>query len=347
MLIVYGTVSSSSASPGATPRSAEDVGPADVVAWSERIATHDRWGARRGLDRIAPGAESAVTAGIVRAADAASDEQVIFERAGDDGAVTTLHVKPMETACLGVRTGGLTNVLAPAHLPQRAQVVRRLLDHAKERARAIDLDLVVLRVDADDVDTLLAAQGAGFLVCEATVTWLIDRRQPARPYDGPMTFERHTGPPRDVLRQEDLDRLAELATSWELGHLFADARIPRSGTEAFYRTMIDNVAAGRWCDVLHVARLDGRLAAIVVEVRDAMAAQHAGIDLYSTEWFAALEPGHGVGHALVATMPSTPLPRGHHRTWETQVRNLSTIRCIEQTHLVRPVRSSYTLHLWP
>ena len=313
---MYGTVSSSSASPGATPRSAEDVGPADVVAWSERIATHDRWGARRGLDRIAPGAESAVTAGIVRAADAASDEQVIFERAGDDTAY-------------GVLTGDA------------------LLDHAKERARAIDLDLVVLRVDADDVDTLLAAQGAGFLVCEATVTWLIDRRQPARPYDGPMTFERHTGPPRDVLRQEDLDRLAELATSWEIGHLFADARIPRSGTEAFYRTMIDNVAAGRWCDVLHVARLDGRLAAIVVEVRDAMAAQHAGIDLYSTEWFAALEPGHGVGHALVATMPSTPLPQGHHRTWETQVRNLSTIRCIEQTHLVRPVRSSYTLHLWP
>lgn len=322
-------------------------GADEVVEWSRSAAGGDPWAGLRGLDLVQPGIEAATTTGLVldRLADPA-DEVLTWSRKGEIAALTTLWVKQMETEHFGIVTGGLSNVLSPPSTPDRHQAVEHLLRYGADVADSRGIELLVLRVDADDVDTLVAAQDVGFTVYETTTTWLLDAHQGRDDADATLDITCHTGPVKDLLPPGFVDGLADAAARWGLGHLCVDRRIPEEGVRSFYRAMIDNVVSGRWGDYLYLARSGGTVAALSAELSDPQVRRHSGANVLNTEWWAVLEPGSGVGKAMTHQVSRITDRDARYRSWETQVRNFPTTRCIVHTGIARPIRSAYTLHRW-
>ena len=118
---------------------------------------------RRARDRPDPDRDWRRRLSSGRTADAmTSDGTIVVEPDGDRPAATAiLTPKPMETELLGVPTAALSTVVCPIDAPGRIDVVRRLLQRAMSEASRQGARLVIFRVDADDVETLAAAQSAG------------------------------------------------------------------------------------------------------------------------------------------------------------------------------------------
>jgi hypothetical protein len=268
---------------------------------------------------------------------------------GEPVAATTVSPKPMETRTLGISTATVSHVVSPAGFEGRRSVVERLLRSVVHRARLDRTELLILRVDSDDIETLSAAQAAGFLVVEATATWFGDShaRATAPPLSDGLTVEVHEGDMADAISSAEVDQLTAHTSRWQLNHFYADLRIPRRAVERFYGEWVHNISIGAWSDCLFVVRHRDRLVGIASELSDRDLLEHTGANLRVMEWLLVIEPGLGAGRALMAAAGHHRHPGGRFHSWETQIRNKSTIRCIEQSEVARPVRSAYTLHAWP
>ena len=330
--------------------SVDGVDPEQLHRWILRTAPGYHWTGWQGLDLIRPSLESRILAGAWEQAvlDPATEVLVDHDR-GTPVAGTFVRPKPMETEHFGVRTEAVANVVAAAGLDSRRSRVSRLLRRTVAEARDRGTDLLVLRVSADDVETLSAAQREGFVVMESTTTWLADSTLAAGPASLPpgVEVEIHEGDVATALSPEEIDRLVEHTARWGLNHFRADPELDDASIDRFYAEWIPNIAAGEFSDCLFVARSGGRLLGVHSEISDRTLLDLTGTDLRVCEWVVVLEPGHGAGKALVSTAGRQRFPGGTHHSWETQARNLQTIRCIEQTGVARPVRSAYTLHAWP
>jgi Arc/MetJ-type ribon-helix-helix transcriptional regulator len=328
----------------------DGVDAAQVHRWILRTAPSYHWTTWQGLDRIRPSLESRMLAAVWE--QAVLDPLCTVAMDHDGGAPaagTFVRPKPMETELLGVRTEAVANVVAAPDLPDRSERVRALLRRVATEARDRGTELLVLRVAADDVQTLAAAQREGFVVTESTTTWLADSALATGPADVPpgVEVEVHEGDVSGVLSADEVARLVEHTSRWGLNHFRADPELDPSKIDQFYAAWVPNIASGSFSDCLFVARKDGRLLGVHSEISDRAVLDLTGTDVRVCEWVVVLEPGHGAGKALVATAGRQTYPGGRHHSWETQARNLQTIRCIEQTGVARPIRSSYTLHAWP
>ncbi len=318
----------------------------ELLGWVEQSVLG---AGHHGLDLVEAGLQARATLGAYRRAVGEADPEVVVAEGGSGPLAAALLVgKPMETDLLGVRTASITDLVAPARPDERPRAVRSLLDAASRRARERSIELTILRVDSSDVATLDAAQAAGFRVCEATVAWLAgttDRTDVTDLPDG-LTVEVHEGEVSGVLDEREVALLAERTAGWQLNHFRADPRLPASAVERFYRQWVHNIADGSWSDCLLVARREGRLVGIQSEVTDRRLLRDTGVGLRMGEWIVVLEHGVGAGRALMATVGRHHHPGGHLHLWETQLRNLPIIRCIERSGVARPVRTGYTLHGW-
>jgi hypothetical protein len=322
----------------------------EVQRWLEEVARGYPYGPRRGLDLVRPGTEAATT--VAALAPIPDDPRSLLVHEADASgpiAATALATKPMETEQFGFVTASLANVVCPVDLPDRCEVVGRLLRRSLATAADLGVELVILRIDVDDVDTLAAAQAAGFAVCETTMTWLLDSRRAGEVPDHrpTVTCEIIQGEAGIVLDDAFVARFAAHTARWDGSHLRADPRLPVAAVERFYAAMIRNIVSGAWCDQLYVARHEGRIVGITSEVTDRLILGANGLDVRNAEWFGVIEPGVGGGEAMAMTVARHGRPEGTVHSWETQVRNLATIRCTENTRIARAVRSSYTLHAWP
>lgn len=321
-----------------------------LIGWILSVAPSYRWGGRQGIDRIRPGLEARALVGTYELALGDPGARIFVERSGDEPvAATVLTPKPMETECFELVTAALSHVVCAQDVEDRPDVVRRMLDRVRTAAADEGIELLILRVDADDVETLWAAQSAGFTVCEATTTWLADSHADAAPVEQPpgLVVETYEGEVSDALTPEEVSTLAAATSRWELNHFRADPLLPRTAVDRFYERWIHNIASGAWSDCLFVARYDGRVVGVESEYTDRQLLDLTGTDVRAGEWIVVLEHGLGAGRALMSAAGRHRHPGGRFHSWETQVRNTATIRCIEQSGVARPIRSAYTLHAWP
>lgn len=321
-----------------------------LTRWILRLAPNLRWTSWQGLDRVQPALEARMLVATWEQAVLDPATHVLLEH--DHGvplAGTSVRPKPMETEHLGVVTEALAGVVCAADLEHRVDVVRRLLDRVTDDARTRGTDLLILRVPADDVQTLAAAQQAGFHVHEATMTWLADAAHATGEIDLPpgVTLEVHEGDVAGTLEPAEIAELASATAAWELNHFRADPELDDEAVDRFYAAWIHNIAAGRWSDCLSVVRYEGRVIGVQSEVSDRTLFDLLGVDVRAGEWIIVLENGRGAGRVLMSAAGRHRFPGGRFHSWETQVRNAATIRCIEQTGLARPIRAAYTLHAWP
>ena len=325
--------------------------PADdaVLDWVRAAAVGYPFGPRRGLDLVRPGTEAAVTTATFERDELGARALFTVGGAGGIAAATALAPKPMETEHFEIQTAALANVLCPPEQPDRLAWIRRLLREAVQAAGDHGVELLILRIDVDDVDALAAAQDAGFLVHETTMTWLLDSTRAAEvpPHRPTVTCDVVEGDVTGVLDAALVDRFARHTARWDLSHLRADPRLPPEAVMRFYAAMVANIVAGDWCDRMYVARHEGRIIGIASEVTDRLVLDASGTDVRNAEWFVVMEEGLGGGQAMATTAARNPHPGGTVHSWETQARNLATIRCTENTRISRAVRASYTLHAWP
>jgi len=322
---------------------------ADVLAWVERVAPRTRWTGLRGLDLVRPGLEAEALVAAYRTASTEPDATVAtVVRGGEPAAAAIRRPKPMETDSFGLSTAAVNHLVCPPETEGRLEVLRALSARLCADAADDGVELLLLRVDADDVEALSAAQSAGFHVHEATITHLADAEGAAPPVlPAGLEVEVHEADVTSALTRDEVERLAAATARWELNHFHADPRLPRDGVRRFYSQWVHNIASGRWSDCLNVARRDGRVVGIQSELSDRELRAATGVDVRVGEWILVLEPGTGAGSALMAVAGRHRHPGGTHHSWETQLRNLATLRCIQQTGVARPIRSGYTLHAWP
>lgn len=320
------------------------------VRWLLDVAPGYRWGGRQGIDLVRPGLEARVLVGAYERAVTHPGERILVEcHDGAPAAATIRRDKPMETESFGVRTAALTQVVSPPELPERPEVVRRLLQRACREAVEEGVGLLILRVEADDVQTLAVAQDVGFRVCESTTTWLVDAAAGPAPTDlpGGVTVEVHEGDVAGVLTDDEVERLASTTARWQLNHFRADPRLGDEAVDRFYEQWVHNIASGRWSDCIFVARREGRLVGLASELTDRELYDLTGTAVRVMEWLVTVERGQGNGRHILAAAANHSFPGGTWHWWETQARNTPTIRRIEQTGVAVPVRSCYTLHAWP
>lgn len=321
----------------------------DVLSWATEATLGQPFPAYVGLDRIQANLAADTTTGIIRCALEDPTAAVVIG-SGPSGieALTCLLDKPMETEHFGLSVAALPGVIAQGSRAGRSTAIGDLLRRSRALAREREIEMLVLRVDSGDVEALDAAQRSGFSVHEATITWLADSRLASEaPAGDDISVTVYDADRTGAVEPEVVEALADTTSQWVLSHYGADPRLPCDGVSAFYRAWIANIVDGHWSDRLIVARSEGRVVGLYSEVSDPNVLRHHGVDLRCGEWVVVLQAGTGAGRALMAAAGRHPHPGGPFRTWETQARNLPTIRCIEQTGVARPIRSTYTLHAWP
>jgi ribosomal protein S18 acetylase RimI-like enzyme len=316
--------------------------------WIDRTCRVHPWGAWRCLDHDHPGTSWAAVLHSLRRTPADQDIGLVVTRGPDARPLAATFVchKPIESTQFGVNTAAIGEVVTePAG--SRADHARSLLRDVVHRAAKRAAELVTLRVDAADVELLASAQDVGFRVCEATVAWLAndlgaaDRRSSSVRIE---TFEGAAIP--SALTAAEIATMTASTAAWPHSHYRADPNLTRAQVDRFYGVWIDNVTSGRWCDILHVARVDDRLAGLLSEVVDRDLRQAGGPAVRTTEWLHSVTPGVGVGRELLTAAAARLSERGSYRWWETQLRNAPTIRSIEATAAAVPARAGYTMHAW-
>jgi hypothetical protein len=302
------------------------------------------------MDLAVPGAEEALACrAFVNTANDPEGRIVVVHDNGGVAAHATLRPRVMETEAFGFAVAGIDAPYCPPHRADRLVQVQRLLGNALCQAADDGVELVVLKVDADDVDSLVAAQRAGFEVVDLAITLLADAERAPGPVAPPpgVTIEVARGEVAGLIDQETIDILADRTAKWQLNHHRADPRMPNYAVERFYRAWIPNIGAGRWSDQLTVVRSEGEVIAIHSAVLDPVLATDLGARVYTDTWMIARYQGRGVATAMLSAAVQGAPPVARFMEWETQARNISTIRRCESTGAALVVRTSYTLHAWP
>lgn len=321
-----------------------------LVRWIIGLAPRYHWTGWQGLDHIESGIECRALVGTYEQAIQTPDTTVILEhQTGAPIAGTILTPKPMETEHFGIGTASLAHVVAEPELDDRGAIVEHLLKRAKGEARRRGVELLILRVVADDVGTLAAAQRSGFRVVEGTLNFLADSPagRPPMPENEDILVEVFEGDVRDALTDAEVEALTTATSGWKLSRFRADPLLPREVVDQYYSAWVPNMVSGRWSDCLFVARRGSDLVGIYSEVTDQNLLSLTGLALRVTSWMVVLREGQGVGQALMAANCHHRFPGGRFHEVETQMQNYPVVRCIERTGVARLTRSSYTLHAWP
>lgn len=325
--------------------SAQDPG-ADVGSVVELLRTDKARGTVRspvlGLELIRHGLGTEYLRGAY-SGRAADDVQAVVRRSRDGvPSALILQDKPMETALLGVATCEFADLVI-SDAPEDADDVSVLLDGAMTAASERGYDLVILRLNADLIGALHAAQCAGFRVCEATVGFLAPGHPSGyKPPEGVDVIRYDPG--SDALAKLDLGDLGVRTSLWGGNHFRADRRLAPARIDDYYSEWVTNIITGAWSDSVFVASFGGEVVGLHSELRNSKLFDRTGVELTVCEWTVGKHPG--VGSALFHAGCSSRRPESPFTFWETQLRNVACLRAIQRIGLTRPTGGAYTLHGW-
>jgi hypothetical protein len=181
-------------------------------------------------------------------------------------AVAGMWEHAFESDVLGVRVFRSTALYAADgdRVATTAELCRRMLAHAAGDEPAV----IVLRVDADDLEALAGAQQAGFRVVEAGATWFTRADPDIDVEDLPNLITMDAAACASV-RREAIATVRDAAGRRFRGtHHHADPRMDRERVDELYRRWVDNTFVEGWGDMV-VAYWEGdEITAFVSHTRE-------------------------------------------------------------------------------
>lgn len=326
----------------------DDVDDDAILHWVNRTAHRYRWSAWQGLDRAATATEGRVIVGVYELAHRSPTlRPFIAGASGSPAAATIVTSEPAVSEHLDLTAASIDHVLCADGTPDRHDVIRGLLERVVDDTRRAGTDLLVHCVAADDVEALSAAQHAGFEVCDATLTYLADAAavDPA-PIPPDLTVEVHEGGVSDALAAEALLGAEHPAILVGLGHYGADPALSHEAVDRLHEALITGVASGASSECLTVVRRRGQIVGLESEVTDRTLRDLTGQYLRRCNLLSVRPDDPATCRTLFAAAGQQRFPGGSLHTWEIQIRDTDTIRCIERSGVARPIRAEFVLHRW-
>lgn len=273
--------------------------PASTAAAADLVAHHPyhrhRWYDRLGLD-VADGLDRRAGAAFT-----AADTQVLAAVDGSVVGATTLTANPFERDVLGV---GVARCSALCAVGDRRDVLVRLGRAVLERSADDGHDLVIARIDADDLDALVALQEVGFSVADAGAAWLA-RGQAIEVHAPPGTTVEVLG--ARALASLPASELASIIDDagrrFRTSHFHADPRLDPDRCDELHRRWAEASVRGRWSDGAVLVRAPGRVVGFASYREVALPAPGSGEPVrVRTDWFslASSDAPPGTGSALRA-----------------------------------------------
>jgi hypothetical protein len=213
---------------------------------------------------------------------------------------------------------------------------------ALARFRAIGARHVALKVDAADQDLVAAAEGCGFRLMDAIVTYISHpRRRPPRAV-------KLVGSIRPF-RPEDTEQILEVtreAYTGYRGRFQLDPNLPRDRSEAFYPEWARNCCKGVMADRIFVAEEgDGRLIGWTSVKRAEPASSVGGAALSTGSLGACRRDSPGAYAGLICAAAVENHAAGVLTEAATQSSNIAMVRVLESVGAFY-ARAEYTFHAW-
>jgi hypothetical protein len=312
-----------------------------------RLAEGDAHAPLRYLDLFKhPIAQQELADRVARHLEEPGAHLVAVEGGSTVGAVTVRPIPDLVTM-FDVPVHEVVAVLtAEGHGPDRTRIGRRLLEAGLEAVAPEGAGLVLLRLEADDAEALLAAEGAGFRIRESTITFVndLDRRDRNPPppeqdirlhrfsEDGPLTEEL-----RSHLRSQQFQLVDD--------HYHADPRLPDERCDALYARVFDRALAGEGADALVMRFVDDEIASMGTWKHwsnlEAYGVSMAGS---SFGFRADTAPPGNIGVTSFAC--NETITGNRLLEWSTQATNFAIVNMVIRLPSMRHVRTSYMLHAW-
>jgi hypothetical protein len=259
--------------------------------------------------------------------------------AAPDAAVTG---RPLawDSAFFGVRMGRIEHVLRGPRADRLT--VRRAIDEALRRFRAIGVQHIALKVDVADHDTIAVAEDTGFRLMDAIVTYIAHpRRRPPRPVKQVGSIRPFA--PADTDQVIDVTREAYRGYQ---GRFQLDPHLPADKSDAFYLEWARNCCSGAMADRIFVAEdADGRLIGWA-SVKRAEPVSSVGGATVSVGSLGACRPESAGAYAgLICAAAVENHAAGVLTEAMTQSSNFAMVRVLEAVG-AQYARAEYTFHAW-
>ena len=252
-----------------------------------------------------------------------------------------------ESRHFGIEMSAIPYLFAEGEGKARGEIQEALLGATVAGARDREIDHLAAKVDLEDLTGLAAAERQGFHLVDTLATYVdIAAKTPAvRPKPHPIfelaTYEKEQFP---QLAPEEMKPLENfMREAYRVDRFHMDHRLPAERSHEVYVEWFRNILSGEWADLIHVARVDGKV-----------------VGFLGLQYFRELEERYGVkvpGHGLSAVLPlvrggysavvglalaNTPHDFGE---FDTQIQNFLVIN-IWIKHGLAFLRGRYTLHRW-
>ncbi len=232
---------------------------------------------------------------------------------------------------------------------RRLDAARHLLSAMVDRIVESSGGVMMLRVEADDHEALLAAQEAGFRLMETTLTFVNDLERSGRNPPGGRTasvrlHQFETDGPLDAQLFEPAMGGAAQVTQ---DHYHADPRLPDEACDSLYERLLERGlrGVGADCVVMRVGD-DGRLQGFGTW-RHWSELEPFGVSMAGNS-FGFRVPGAPAGflHEVAAFVCNNSITGNRLLEWSTQASNHPMVNMMCRQPSIRLCRTSHVLHRW-
>lgn len=230
----------------------------------------------------------------------------------------------------------------------RAVVGRMLLRALRQSLAEGEPAAIALRLEADDLDGLLAAESAGFRVRETTATFINDlqRRDKNPPWEIGDSVRLHRFGIDPELPASTFDGLRGQAGQVVLDHYHADPWLPNDRCDALYERVLDRALHGIGADALVLRFLGEKLIGLGTW-RHWRELEPYGVSMAGSAFGFRVE-GAPVGnqYEVAAYVCNQSLTGNRLLEWSTQANNFPMINMMSRQPSIRLCRTSHVLHCW-
>lgn len=190
----------------------------------------------------------------------ASSGRVFLANVGDELVGVAVYADlPWDTRILGDQMGTVKYLVVQPEYPERGRVIGRLLDQVIDWASDRAIDCIVCKTLSDDVDTIHALEGQGFLLMDTLLNYVWDlERDPLSTISRPPLEDAFVVRPAGD-EVDELMALARAAFHGHFGRYHSDQRISRRQATRIYEEWMRSSVEG-YADAILVAEIDGRIA---------------------------------------------------------------------------------------
>jgi hypothetical protein len=263
--------------------------------------------------------------------------------------VGQLSLRPVDdlSTLLGVPVHDVGPVVtAPEAGPERTSVAERLLVAGREAVAGDVAGLLLLRLEADDHEGLLAAEAAGFRLRETTLTFVNDLerrdRNPPPPdqdirlhrfaVDGPLTDEAYAELRRQQFQLSD-------------DHYHADPRLPNELCDAIYDRVFERTLRGGGADALVMRFVDGQFASMGTWLHLDHLEQY-GVSIAGSPFGFRAQDAPPGNLGVTSFVCNESITGNRLLEWTTQATNFAIVNMVIRLPSLRLCRTSYMLHCW-